>query len=548
MISMHEGEPLGNQNDESIHKPAFEVPSTQSIEPQDPLEKNPEEQLKELLSPFEAINQSLERNSLASEITEEKLAEIEDTFPKVIEFFDNNPKERDKQFLTVFDTICDLETRVYKANKEIPKKDSKEKEMRYVAYDFVRFEAELASKIPSLQGKDRMLAFKKLCTELNTKSANHTYFGLSQEFSYNLQANHSFLGDILDESTRASLKDSPETEESIINFLKGVYSESDRFGIELENLYNSMKDNNKGALSYLLQRTISDIPLDHTNISLFNPMFQDYNLDSDELSNMWHKNANPDNSDSYNKSNVMKKNLITMSYLEFREPGICKTLHDEFGIANFGRYPSELLLEQYRTRNKPKEEQRPYIAIATAQTDHNGALYNQFNFYDDFQADTDKEGYDLRIIEVNSKESLNHRLFSLYRKYGKISDLFINAHGDPSGMDLGQNDEMARITTDDLYMAEAPKVGQNTQTIKSIFTDNPSFIFLSCDTGNGFSQKVSETMNSTTIAPTEVITGMNVDMSKDSTGKLHYSATYQGKNRSINPELTRVYTKGEQVQ
>ncbi len=66
------------------------------------------------------------------------------------------------------------------------------------------------------------------------------------------------------------------------------------------------------------------------------------------------------------------ENLPSLANLEAQRHGIGKVLQEEFGINDFARYPEELLIEQYDTRNR---SDLPYGVIINPWYDHNGAFY-----------------------------------------------------------------------------------------------------------------------------------------------------------------------------
>lgn len=67
------------------------------------------------------------------------------------------------------------------------------------------------------------------------------------------------------------------------------------------------------------------------------------------------------------------ENMKTVLYLEQQRPGICQVLRKEFGIRNFFRYPAEILINQYDTRDIATKKGIAAVALY----DHNGAFYQR---------------------------------------------------------------------------------------------------------------------------------------------------------------------------
>ena len=134
---------------------------------------------------------------------------------------------------------------------------------------------------------------------------------------------------------------------------------------------------------------------------------------------------------SSNSAEMLKSNFRQMCLLEMQEPGICRFLHQEFGIKHFSRYPLPVLLAQYQER---ENTQKAYGVIIYPDSDWNSAFNSnrERGIIATFHLDLSDCGYLLRICEVRNLGKLGRRLLELDKKYGdfqKISFAIIGGHG-----------------------------------------------------------------------------------------------------------------------
>ena len=123
----------------------------------------------------------------------------------------------------------------------------------------------------------------------------------------------------------------------------------------------------------------------------------------------------------------LKLNLINMYKLEEDEVGSVKLLYEEYGISEFKRYPTDILLEQFRAHGKDV----PYGII----------LYPRSDYADAFDQDSEKVLPSLhqqttgkftnRIFEVSNRNDIGRVIVSLRQRYfkNKISYAIVGGHG-----------------------------------------------------------------------------------------------------------------------
>lgn len=110
----------------------------------------------------------------------------------------------------------------------------------------------------------------------------------------------------------------------------------------------------------------------------------------------------------------------------------------ECGISNIGRYPEELLWEQYENR---ENIETPYGVMIVAKADHNGSSFNREELFSGFSESSLQLGVLTRIIECGSGRDCLKKLLKFRNAYeetaGKIAFLVLRAHGNETGVLLG---------------------------------------------------------------------------------------------------------------
>lgn len=220
-------------------------------------------------------------------------------------------------------------------------------------------------------------------------------------------------------------------------------------------------------------------------------------LDQQVLQKAWRESDLMLESDDESK---MNDNMTALLQLEAHEQGISKVLYEEFGIRDFARYPTDLLIKQYNERNNTV---LPYGVAVMPYQDYNGAFYNTKKALGNLSsklADT----YTFRIVEAATPEEATQRLLMLRKRYGKKIDFgLLGGHGSLDSIQLG-NLHSGVLNAEDL-MDSVWKQKKRTPDvrfanrrpgalIRHIFQPDAPVALESCSTGGdkGIGQKFSE--------------------------------------------------------
>lgn len=198
--------------------------------------------------------------------------------------------------------------------------------------------------------------------------------------------------------------------------------------------------------------------------------------------------------------NAIFTNLMRLGEIESEVPGIAKFLYQEYGIADFGRYPKEMLIKQYKEKDVTN---KPYGVIIYPRTDWNGAFYHDIDKFTELLKQLKGE-FLLRVAECESKIDIARVLINFDKKYNlpngdgqKISLLILGGHGSETSIQFGwKSDEMHNLNSSDL-------AGKGVRKTGGFFEDEPTIILASCSTGAeaGIAQELSKTFNAKVIAP-----------------------------------------------
>lgn len=199
--------------------------------------------------------------------------------------------------------------------------------------------------------------------------------------------------------------------------------------------------------------------------------------------------ANPDifkKEISYNE--ILNAHKV-MRELEEEIPGSVKYLHETLGITNFQRYPKELLIDQL----KEPDPNKALALLAFAKEDHNGAFDQQKPIW---QSVYEEQGgkYNFRVCESGSGFSLARQFLRARNDFGKeISEIFLNAHGNEEGFDLGE--EFVGVAS----------MQDFTERFDGVIADNAEIIANSCSAGvaEGWLHKLTKSTHIRAIGPDE---------------------------------------------
>lgn len=231
------------------------------------------------------------------------------------------------------------------------------------------------------------------------------------------------------------------------------------------------------------------------------------------------------------KEFIFGENMRAIYTLESLRPGIASSLRTEFGIADFSRYPIDLLVWQFDNKDNPDI---PYGILINPQADHNGAFYQDKFFLNTVFSELQGLGYGLRVYEAGKVRDIPRLFVRADERYGlknKISFAIIGGHGEKNSIQLGigiggdinLEYQLGRANT---------KIGRHLSSLKNYFIKNPSIILHSCSTGidAGIGHEISA-LGGRVIAPDEDTYDIKVHVKKDKEGNLEFIAEYEGLRR-----------------
>lgn len=224
-------------------------------------------------------------------------------------------------------------------------------------------------------------------------------------------------------------------------------------------------------------------------------MLKKYEFTRDEVDRLIQKWQFAGGSEKY-MPEAFLKNIRTIEIVEKERPGISKFLISKFGIYNFGRYSTELLIKNY---DEYENQELPYGVVMFAEDDHNGAYFEYKEELDDLAKSLNGK-YILRIAEVGGKQDLLRLLVRLRLKYGekhKISFGVLGAHGNMDVITLGN---VSNTGDRDIRRSNIKQYGNRRY---KLFEDNGTLVLLSCESGKkgAIGEDISEAINTKTIAP-----------------------------------------------
>ena len=239
-------------------------------------------------------------------------------------------------------------------------------------------------------------------------------------------------------------------------------------------------------------------------------------------------------------SNNFSHSLCNLAKIESDSPGSAKELHSRFNISNFGRYPSEVLIDQYKRRN----EDIPYGIIIYPVGDHNGSFELSTQTIQKFFNDLKNSKYGMRIVEVGGKFGLAKNLIKLDQKYGlknKISFRVIAGHGKKNHIQFGALTLKNFFNNKNILLKKEDLSSPAGQKIDSFFEKGAPTVLLSCSTGEegGIGQEISNKYDTDVVAPKKPFTHEDLHVSFEDDGKIKLDVTYYGGNN-----LRKKYSKG----
>lgn len=246
-----------------------------------------------------------------------------------------------------------------------------------------------------------------------------------------------------------------------------------------------------------------------------------YDLSPTKIIDAWAASTKPEKF-----GEAVEVNTRRIIEIEHDQPGISKFLNREFGITDFGRYPPELLIQQYKEQDN---NENPYGVIVYPRSDHNGAFYQNGYIFKDLLDKLDGE-FSLRVVECESKIDIARALIKFDRRYNpggkghKISLAIIGGHGSENTIKFGGQDERHRLRIQDL-------MGSGIQNTSRFFEEGPTIILASCSTGanKGIGQEMSEKIGAKVIAPKEPTNLTEIQVGRKRGGRWRFNARYWDK-------------------
>ncbi len=146
---------------------------------------------------------------------------------------------------------------------------------------------------------------------------------------------------------------------------------------------------------------------------------------STEVLSAWHDSRHNHQNQSNGSEAVYFEHFSAVCKLEQLRPGITKILIDRYGIYSFARYPLDLLVEQYDTRD---EKDVPYSTFVVSREDHSGAILTLKDKVALAHKQGTALGLRLKISEAKDPEGIINSINSLASYHGQISCALLVGH------------------------------------------------------------------------------------------------------------------------
>lgn len=215
---------------------------------------------------------------------------------------------------------------------------------------------------------------------------------------------------------------------------------------------------------------------------------------------------------------VFERNFESILNLERQVPNITGWLQSKFGIANFYRYPPEVLIRQYHDRDNVTI---PYGVLFQARSDSKGAFYEHKKIYEKFFFQLQELGCTLRVAECGSVFELIHALNRIRRRYGKLSFGIVSGHGEPNNIRLGNQSRRGLLYKEDIIRIGRPVFLQ-------AFEEFATLILISCSTGvpNGIAKAIKTASGLITFAPNKDTGLEGIGVERDENKNLQFDVRY----------------------
>ena len=296
-----------------------------------------------------------------------------------------------------------------------------------------------------------------------------------------------------------------------------------------ENYFNwakSIFENSHSVLNrkFALRAIITAARLRKLPDSYMDKIIEAFGLDSTNTRKVWSE-THPH--DIGLQDELIVKNISAMKSLETKYPGMCKILHEDFGIIDFARYPLQTLIAQYVNRNRDV----PYGVLIFPQGDHNGAFSQMEAAIYILWDNLTKLGYSLRIFESASRGEVIRALINANNRYGdknKISFAILGGHGTSNNMRFRESEftSSGEIKRTD-FVGRKDLENRRAKQLKDIFVDHPSVVLVACSTGaqSGLGESISR-LGAFVSAPEQDSTLELIKPYLDENGKIRFEVRY----------------------
>jgi len=200
----------------------------------------------------------------------------------------------------------------------------------------------------------------------------------------------------------------------------------------------------------------------------------------------WHVRAWSYGHEKGKPKDYFAQNMETIARLTAKDPAICKTLHQRFGITNFARLPAEVWEDMYLQRDV---KDMPFGEFLYPEDDPNSAFYAVKDRVAKLYNDLKKLGCLLRVYECRETDDAIDALNDAEDTYGRQLEFAIgSAHGTTNSMRWARfpNGKSCEVLTYEA-LERALAAGADRRLIKLArqFALGAELLLFSCSTGEG---------------------------------------------------------------
>lgn len=337
------------------------------------------------------------------------------------------------------------------------------------------------------------------------------------------------------------------------NDIMKVFSDKYEYKVPMAQNFISIIERNKNSQAYIALENLANKSFQENNFEdihkfaictkfakekLNNYLMEKYQVPISEFKDSW-------NFDKEQKHfNDIFENLKSMDKIEKEGPGNVKKLVENYGIREFHRYPSEILVKQLEEENI----NQPYGLIVYPREDHNDAFDTHFEVYEKLYKDT-RGHYGLKIYEISNKRDFAKTLIKNEQKYAtenKISFMILGGHGQTSGITIGpeykKNENSNNIKNTGNTIDIDDLQGSGIKNVSRFFEKDPKIILVSCSTGaiGGIGQEISKEYGANVMAPEKTTNLRRIYTSYDNEGKIKFDVKFYDK-------VSKAYQAGKEV-